>query len=223
MSRTTTGLNPLNQIIAKSGYEYQFRSGAIISNLLYMDDIKLYARSELDINSLIHITRIYNSIYNYFRMSFGQDKCGRRAGPVLGRHIWGNSQKCEGGIMCTHHAPAVFFSVLIVTVFLHWIGLLAMCPTPTWRSGLHFVRPLPSDLSNFLFVSCWKLQQKISKLALFKKNAVIIWNSAEPQPGAGLYEGVSQTLAGAGWDWNSAQELDSERPFIWSRRMQVEP
>ena len=39
-------------------------------------------------------------------------------------------------------------------------------------------------------------------------------NSAEQQPGVGLYIGVCQTLAGAGWDWNSAQELSLERPFI---------
>ncbi len=68
------GLNPLSQIITKTGYGYRFRSGTIISHLLYMDDIKLYARNERDIDSLIHTTRIYS---NDIGMSFGLDKCGR--------------------------------------------------------------------------------------------------------------------------------------------------
>ncbi|KAF7642573.1 hypothetical protein LDENG_00255600, partial [Lucifuga dentata] len=60
-------LNPLSQIIAKSRYRYKFRSGVTISHLLYMDDIKLYARSERAIDSLIHLTRIYS---DDIRMSF---------------------------------------------------------------------------------------------------------------------------------------------------------
>ncbi|KAJ8286116.1 hypothetical protein GJAV_G00034730 [Gymnothorax javanicus] len=68
------GLNPLNQIITKSGYGYQFRSGATISHLLHMDDIKLNARNERNINSLIHITWLYS---NAIGLSFGMDKCGR--------------------------------------------------------------------------------------------------------------------------------------------------
>jgi len=39
-----------------------------------MDDIKLYARTERDIDSLKHLTRIYSK---EFGMSFGRDKCGR--------------------------------------------------------------------------------------------------------------------------------------------------
>ena len=52
------GLNLLGQIITKSGYGYKFKSGAIISDLLYLDDIKLYGKNERDIDSLIHLTRI---------------------------------------------------------------------------------------------------------------------------------------------------------------------
>lgn len=39
-----------------------------------MDDIKLYARSERDIDSLIHLTRIYSED---IRMSFRLNKCGQ--------------------------------------------------------------------------------------------------------------------------------------------------
>ena len=68
------GLNPLSQIITKSGFGYRFRSGTTISHLLYMDDIKLYAKNERDIDSLIHLTRIYS---NDIGMTFGLDKCGQ--------------------------------------------------------------------------------------------------------------------------------------------------
>ncbi|WP_175564860.1 hypothetical protein, partial [Escherichia coli] len=65
----------LSQIITKTGFGYEIlRNGATISHLLYMDDIKLYARTERDIDSLIHTTRIYS---NDIGMSFGLDKCGQ--------------------------------------------------------------------------------------------------------------------------------------------------
>ncbi|TWW67382.1 hypothetical protein D4764_02G0004230 [Takifugu flavidus] len=48
-----------------------------------MDDIKLYAKNERDIDSLIHLTRFYSKDIG---MSFGLDKCGRmicRRGKVI--------------------------------------------------------------------------------------------------------------------------------------------
>ena len=68
------GLNPLSELIKKSEYGYKFKSGTKINHLFYMDDIKLYAKSERDIDSLIHLTRIFSSDIG---MSFGLDKCGR--------------------------------------------------------------------------------------------------------------------------------------------------
>ena len=64
----------LSQIITKSGYGYKFKSGATISQLLYMDDMNLYAKNERDIDSLIHPTPIYSEDIG---MSFGLEKCGR--------------------------------------------------------------------------------------------------------------------------------------------------
>ncbi|TWW67366.1 hypothetical protein D4764_02G0004070 [Takifugu flavidus] len=72
--RRTLRLPGVCQIITKSGDGYQFRSGTTISHLLYMDDIKLYAKNEHDIDSLIHLTRIYNKDIG---MAFRLDKCGR--------------------------------------------------------------------------------------------------------------------------------------------------
>ena len=66
--------NPLSAIIDMTGYGYRLRNGAVVSHLLYMDDIKLYAKSERDIDSLIHTTRLYS---NDIGMSFGLEKCSR--------------------------------------------------------------------------------------------------------------------------------------------------
>ena len=41
---------------------------------VYMDDIKLYAKNEQDIDSLIHLTRVFSSDIG---MTFGLAKCGR--------------------------------------------------------------------------------------------------------------------------------------------------
>ena len=40
------GLNPLSRTITKSCLRYRFRNGTISANLIYMDDIKLYVKSE---------------------------------------------------------------------------------------------------------------------------------------------------------------------------------
>ena len=67
-------LKPLSDLVEESGYGYEFQSGVTINHLLYMDDIKLYAKSERDIDSLIHLTRIFSEDIG---MTFGLDKCGR--------------------------------------------------------------------------------------------------------------------------------------------------
>ena len=67
------GLNSLSHIITKSGCRYRFQSGPI-SHLLYRDNIKLYARTELDIDSWINLTKIYSKDIG---MLFGLDKFGR--------------------------------------------------------------------------------------------------------------------------------------------------
>ena len=58
------GIYQGDQIINKSGYGYKYQN----------DDIKLYTKNERDIDSLIHLTRIYS---NDIRMSFGLNKFGR--------------------------------------------------------------------------------------------------------------------------------------------------
>ena len=47
------GLKPLSQIITKS-LRYRFRHGIMISHLVCVDDVKMYTKSEGEIDSLIH-------------------------------------------------------------------------------------------------------------------------------------------------------------------------
>ena len=67
-------LNPLSALLDKSTYECRFKSGTTINHLLYMDDIKLYAKNEQDIDSLMHLTRVFSSDIG---ITFGLAKCGR--------------------------------------------------------------------------------------------------------------------------------------------------
>ena len=66
-------LSPLSALMDNSTYGYRFKSGITINHLLYMDDIKLYAKNEQDIDSLIHLTLFSSDI----GMTFGLTKCGR--------------------------------------------------------------------------------------------------------------------------------------------------
>ena len=67
-------LNPLSALLDKSTYGYRLKSSTTINHLLYMDDIKLYAKNEQDIDSLIHLTQVFSSDIG---TTFGLAKCGR--------------------------------------------------------------------------------------------------------------------------------------------------
>ena len=51
-------LNSLNSLLDKSVYRDCFKGSTTINHLLSIDNIKLYAQNEQDINSLIHLTRV---------------------------------------------------------------------------------------------------------------------------------------------------------------------
>ena len=67
-----TALNQFSALLDKSIYKHRFKSGTTISHLLYIDDIKLYAKNEQDINSFIHLTRVFSSDIG---VTFGLTKC----------------------------------------------------------------------------------------------------------------------------------------------------
>ena len=64
---------PLNQILRKctAGYKLS-RSQEKINHLMYMDDIKLFAKNEKELETLLHAVRIYNQNIG---MEFGIEKC----------------------------------------------------------------------------------------------------------------------------------------------------
>ena len=67
-------LNPLSALLNKSIYGYRFKSGTTINHLIYMGEIKLSSKNEQDIDSLMHLTRVFSSDIG---MTFGLAKCGR--------------------------------------------------------------------------------------------------------------------------------------------------
>ena len=81
-------LTPLTMILNKTKYGYQFSTnGQRINHLLYMDDLKLYSRTEKELNSLVETVRIFSKDIN---MEFVIQKCALL---VLKR---GKSVKTEG-------------------------------------------------------------------------------------------------------------------------------
>ena len=64
---------PLNHILRKCTAGYQLsRSQEKIDHLMYMDDIKLFAKNKKELETLIHTVRIYSQD---IRMEFGIEKC----------------------------------------------------------------------------------------------------------------------------------------------------
>ena len=64
---------PLNHILRKctAGYKLR-RSQEKINHLMYIDDIKLFAKNEKELENLIHAVRIYSQDIG---MEFGIEKC----------------------------------------------------------------------------------------------------------------------------------------------------
>ena len=64
---------PLNLILRKcrAGYKLS-KSQEKINHLMYMDDIKLFAKNEKEVETLIHTVRIYSQDIG---MEFGIEKC----------------------------------------------------------------------------------------------------------------------------------------------------
>lgn len=68
---------PPSKVINKAGYRYTLQNTANISHLLYIYVFKLYARGKRDIDSFIHMIRIYSKDSG---VSFRLEKCSRKQG-----------------------------------------------------------------------------------------------------------------------------------------------
>ena len=67
-------LLPLTLLLRKESMWYRLKDGQRINHLLYMDDLKLYARNSNELTSLMHCVRIFS---DNICMSFGVEKCAR--------------------------------------------------------------------------------------------------------------------------------------------------
>ena len=73
LSPVIIAVMPLNHILRKCTAGYKFsRSQEKINHLMYMDDIKLFAKNETELETLIHAVRIYSQDIG---MEFGIGKC----------------------------------------------------------------------------------------------------------------------------------------------------
>ena len=64
---------PLTLVLRQSTKGYEIEKGVKINHRLYMDDIKIYAKNERELDSIVQSIRV---CYFYdIKMEFGIDKC----------------------------------------------------------------------------------------------------------------------------------------------------
>ena len=64
---------PLECHARQQQIQIPFRSGTTVNHLLYVDDIKLYAKSKRDIDLRVHLTKVFSTDNG---MTFSLGKCG---------------------------------------------------------------------------------------------------------------------------------------------------
>ena len=69
-------LIPMTLILRKARFAYEFQNGEKINHLLVMDDLKLYAKSERGLDSLVQTVHVFSSD---IEMEFGVKKCAMLA------------------------------------------------------------------------------------------------------------------------------------------------
>ena len=79
---------PLTQVLRNSRPGYEFKNKLKINHLLHMDDLKSFAKTEDDVETLINTVRI---VSDDTRMQFGLSKCAvialKRGKTISGRNI----------------------------------------------------------------------------------------------------------------------------------------
>ncbi|XP_063377562.1 uncharacterized protein LOC134664747 [Cydia fagiglandana] len=113
-------LNPLSTLLKDLELGCRLRRGGeVISHLLYMDDLKLFAPNSQDLVELLKTTEVFSNAIN---MEFGVDKCA-----VM--HVDSDRAGCPGseGPTAAHHTPYAA-PTLVCYEIVH--------PTEMWRSRL---------------------------------------------------------------------------------------
>ena len=80
-----TAMMPLNHILKNAGYKLS-RSQEKTNHPMYMDDVKLFAKNEKELETLIHVVRIYSLD---IVMEFGIEKCAMLVMKSDKRHLTG--------------------------------------------------------------------------------------------------------------------------------------
>ena len=75
---------PLNHILRKCTAGYKLSRSQEINHLMYMDDIKLFAKNEKELETIIHAVRIYSQDIG---MEFGREKCAMLVMKSAKRHM----------------------------------------------------------------------------------------------------------------------------------------
>jgi hypothetical protein len=65
-------LIPLSMLLREVHQGYKFRNGGKVNHLLFMDNLKLYGKSKLELEGLVNTVRIFT---DDIRMKFGLQKC----------------------------------------------------------------------------------------------------------------------------------------------------
>ena len=76
---------PLNHVLRKCTAGYKLSKGKI-NHLMYMDDIKLFAKNEKELEILIHAVRIYSQDIG---IELGIENCAMRVMKSRKRHLTG--------------------------------------------------------------------------------------------------------------------------------------
>lgn len=67
-------LTPLSSLLNRTGYGYETRSGKKINHLFYMDDLKTYAKNDMEQTGILHTVKTFS---DDICMEFGLDKCAK--------------------------------------------------------------------------------------------------------------------------------------------------
>ena len=69
-------LLPISWLLKRSGLGYRINTNNlnVISHLLFMDDLKLYAANDTHLNAMVNIVKKFS---DDIRMAFGFDKCNK--------------------------------------------------------------------------------------------------------------------------------------------------
>ena len=92
-------INPLSVLLNKEELGYSLektrkRSGKLISHLLFMDDLKVYANNEANLKKLMEVVKRFSKDIG---MKFGLDKCSKCS--------INKGRKVEGGDISTDQGP----------------------------------------------------------------------------------------------------------------------